>query len=105
MRVVTAALRLRRDRPDTFPSGGYTPVLAEGDGAEHVVAFLRGDNVLVAVSRYTVRLAETGWGDTSLTLPDGRVDRPHHRRPVQRPGSLSAELVRRSCRWRCWSDR
>ena len=35
------------------------------------MAFLRGDDVLTAVTRQTVRLAETGWGDTALTLPDG----------------------------------
>ena len=71
MRVVTAALRLRRDRPNTFTDGGYTPVLAEGVAAEHVVAFLRADNVLSAVTRHSVVLAETRWGDGSLTLPDG----------------------------------
>jgi (1->4)-alpha-D-glucan 1-alpha-D-glucosylmutase len=71
MRVVTAALRLRRDRPDTFTDGGYTPVLAEGAAAEHVVAFLRADNVLSAVTRHSVELAETRWGDGSLTLPGG----------------------------------
>jgi (1->4)-alpha-D-glucan 1-alpha-D-glucosylmutase len=71
MGVVAAALRLRRKRPDTFLSGGYTPVLAEGAGAEHLVAFLRGDDVLVAVSRYTVRLSQTDWGHTFLTLPNG----------------------------------
>ncbi len=71
MRVVRAALHLRRERPDTFLSGGYQPLLADGDAAEHVVSFLRGDDVLVAVSRWTARLDETGWGDTSLTLPDG----------------------------------
>jgi (1->4)-alpha-D-glucan 1-alpha-D-glucosylmutase len=71
MRVVTAALRLRRDRPDTFTDGGYTPVLAEGAAADHVVAFLRADNVLSAVTRHSVVLAETRWGDSLLTLPDG----------------------------------
>jgi len=41
-----------------------------------VISFLRGDDVLVAVRRWTVSLAETGWGDTSLPLPDGDwVDR------------------------------
>jgi (1->4)-alpha-D-glucan 1-alpha-D-glucosylmutase len=71
MRVVTAALRLRRDRADTFTDGGYTPVLAEGAAAEHLVAFLRADDALTAVTRHSVVLAETQWGDTSLTLPDG----------------------------------
>lgn len=71
MRVTAAALRLRRDRPDDFLSGHYTPVLAGGSAGTHLVAFTRGDAVLVAVSRWTVRLAETGWGDTILALPAG----------------------------------
>jgi (1->4)-alpha-D-glucan 1-alpha-D-glucosylmutase len=71
IRVVTAALRLRRDRPASFTGGGYTPVLAEGPGSDHLVAFLRGGDVLTAVSRHTVRLSETGWGDTAVELPDG----------------------------------
>jgi (1->4)-alpha-D-glucan 1-alpha-D-glucosylmutase len=71
IRVVTAALTLRRERPDTFLKGGYTPVLGKGPAAEHLVAFLRGDDVLVVVNRHTVRLFETGWGDTALVLPDG----------------------------------
>jgi (1->4)-alpha-D-glucan 1-alpha-D-glucosylmutase len=72
MRVVTAALRLRRDRPATFTDGRYTPVLASGPAADHAVAFLRGDTVLTAATRHTVRLSETGWGDTTLQLPDGQ---------------------------------
>lgn len=71
IRVVHAALQLRRERPDTFLAGGYRPVLAAGAAAEHVVAFLRGDDVLVAVSRWTVRLADIGWTDTTLTIPCG----------------------------------
>lgn len=71
LRVVHAALRLRRQRPDTFLAGGYQAVPADGTAAEHIVAFLRGDDVLVAVSRWTVGLADHGWGDTTLTLPAG----------------------------------
>jgi (1->4)-alpha-D-glucan 1-alpha-D-glucosylmutase len=71
IRVVTAALRLRRDRPASFTDGGYMPVLANGAAAEHLVAFARGDDVLTAVTRHSVRLAETGWGETSLALPGG----------------------------------
>lgn len=71
IRVVAEALRLRRERPDTFLRGSHTPVLADGSAASHVVAYRRGDDVVVAVSRLTVALAETGWGDTSLELPDG----------------------------------
>lgn len=71
IRVVSAALRLRRDRPATFTDGGYTPVLAQGPAADHLVAFMRGDDMLTAVNRHTIRLSEKGWGDTSLTLPSG----------------------------------
>ncbi|OPE55392.1 malto-oligosyltrehalose synthase, partial [Mycolicibacterium diernhoferi] len=76
MRVVSAALWLRRDRPDVFLDGSYRPVPATGSAAAHLISFLRGDDVLVAVSRWTVKLAETGWGDTILTLPEGMwIDR------------------------------
>ena len=71
IRLVRAALQLRRERPDTFVSGGYRPVCADGALAEHVVAFLRGEDVLVAVSRWTVRLGDSGWEDTTVALPDG----------------------------------
>ena len=71
MRVVTAALHLRRDRPDSFTDGGYKPLPAAGARAEHLVAFLRADDVVTAVTRHSVMLAETGWDDTSLVLPAG----------------------------------
>ncbi|NTY59052.1 malto-oligosyltrehalose synthase [Mycolicibacterium sphagni] len=71
IRVVRAALQARRDRPDTFLSGHYRPVLATGNAAQHVVAFGRGSDVLVAVTRWTVRLHHDGWGDTILPLPEG----------------------------------
>jgi (1->4)-alpha-D-glucan 1-alpha-D-glucosylmutase len=69
-RVVTAALRLRRSHPDSFVGGDYVPVLASGEASDHVVAFRRGDDILVAVTRWTVRLAETGWGNTVVPLPE-----------------------------------
>jgi (1->4)-alpha-D-glucan 1-alpha-D-glucosylmutase len=71
IRVVTAALRLRRDRPDSFTDGGYTPMLAHGPAGEHLLAYLRGGDVLTAVTRHSVRLSESGWGNTSLALPVG----------------------------------
>ena len=71
IRVVTAALRLRRDRPASFTRGGYTPLLAEGPAAGHLAAFVRGDDVLTAATRHSVKLSEAGWGETVLTLPSG----------------------------------
>lgn len=89
MRVTAAALRLRRRRPETFLSGGYSPMLATGAQRERLVAFGRGDDVVVAVSLWTVGIAETGWEDTTLTLPDGTwTDRLSGRR---RRGGVSAD--------------
>jgi (1->4)-alpha-D-glucan 1-alpha-D-glucosylmutase len=71
IRVVAAALQSRREHPDMYLSGGYTPVFADGAAAEHVIAYRRGDDVLVAIQRWTLRLGEKGWGETQLTLPQG----------------------------------
>ncbi|GAT09495.1 maltooligosyltrehalose synthase treY [Mycolicibacterium novocastrense] len=91
LRVVAAALAVRKERPTTFSTGGYTPVLADGPAAQHLVAFLRGDDVLTAVTRHSVRLSETGWGDTAVALPPGTwADRIGGRRHHGRV--LAAEL-------------
>jgi (1->4)-alpha-D-glucan 1-alpha-D-glucosylmutase len=58
--LVHGALALRGRRPEAFASGDYRPVEA-GPG---VVAFTRGDDVLVVVG---VR----DWADASLALPAG----------------------------------
>lgn len=71
LRVVAAALAARRDRPESFLRGAYRPVPAAGPAAGHLIAFLRGDDVLVAVSRWTLKLSECGWGTTVLDLPAG----------------------------------
>jgi (1->4)-alpha-D-glucan 1-alpha-D-glucosylmutase len=89
IRLVTAALHSRASRPDTYLCGGYSPVFATGTAARHLLAFLRGDDVLVAVRRWTVGLAETGWGDTTVALPGGDwTDRPTGR---TFSGSVGAE--------------
>jgi (1->4)-alpha-D-glucan 1-alpha-D-glucosylmutase len=71
VRVCAEALRLRRRRPVSFLAGGHRPLLPTGPASEHLVAFGRGDDVVVAVRRWTVRLSETGWGETVLALPSG----------------------------------
>ncbi len=95
MRVVAAALQMRRARPDSFLHGGHHPVPASGPASEHVVAFCRGDDVAVAVSRWTVRLQGTGWGDTVVALPPGSwsdaLSGARHSGPV-RAVELFAEL-------------
>ncbi len=69
LHITCAALTLRRERPELFT--GYTPVAASGSAAGHVVAYDRGGAIAV-VTRLPVGLAATGWGDTTLDLPEGR---------------------------------
>ncbi|MBF6299866.1 malto-oligosyltrehalose synthase [Nocardia amamiensis] len=76
MWIVAYALWLRRERPDCFVGGGYRPLFATGDHACKVVSYARGrvgepPEVIVAATRYSVGLAESGWGDTFLDLPAG----------------------------------
>ena len=67
--VTTAALRLRRDRPELFTA--YDALAAEGSAADHALAFDRGGAVTV-VTRLPVGLAARGgWTDTVLRLPQG----------------------------------
>lgn len=72
--VTTAALRLRRRRPEVFgDSASYAPLAAEGPSAAHCVAFARSGEVVTAVTRLSLRLARSGgWRDTVLPLPPGR---------------------------------
>ena len=71
--VTSRVLRARRDDPGLF--SGYTPVEVTGSAAGCVVAYDRGsadrDGVVVVATRLPARLAENGWGDTALQLPNG----------------------------------
>jgi (1->4)-alpha-D-glucan 1-alpha-D-glucosylmutase len=72
--VTVAALRLRARRPEVFgETATYAPLPAEGPAADHCAAFVRSGEVVTAVTRLSLRLAEAGgWRDTRLPLPPGR---------------------------------
>ncbi len=64
-------LRVRREYPQCFDQAGkYTPLMAKGSRAEHALAYLRGDDVLVLVPRLVMKLGGN-WADTALDLPPG----------------------------------
>ncbi|MBJ8343176.1 malto-oligosyltrehalose synthase [Antrihabitans sp. YC2-6] len=76
MWVVAHSLWLRRERPDCFVGGTYTPIYAAGTAADRIIGFARGreggaSEVIALAIRHTAAVAENGWGDTVLTLPDG----------------------------------
>lgn len=66
------ALRLRRLRPGLFgPEGDYRPIAAEGEKADHVVAFGRGDGAITVGVRLPLKLGGN-WGETTIDLPEGK---------------------------------
>ncbi|MGW2519360.1 malto-oligosyltrehalose synthase [Streptomyces sp. NPDC001617] len=72
--LTAAALGLRARRPGAFGDAAtYAPLTAEGPAAAHCAAFARSGEVVTAVTRLSLRLAEAGgWRDTLLPLPPGR---------------------------------
>ena len=72
LHLVHTCLLLRREHPDWFNKDvGYTPVRVQGAMPEHVVAYMRGDNVLTVAPRLTISMG-AGWGDTKIDVPAGR---------------------------------
>ncbi|MET8570038.1 malto-oligosyltrehalose synthase [Streptomyces sp. NPDC004783] len=72
--VTRAALAVRARRPGAFGAAAtYEALPAEGPAAAHCVAFVRSGEVVTAVTRLSLRLAESGgWRETTLVLPPGR---------------------------------
>lgn len=69
--VLLRTLAVRRAHPEAFgAAGGYQAVHADGRFARHVVAFLRGAEVLPIAQRWSVRRG-ADWADTTIDLPDG----------------------------------
>jgi (1->4)-alpha-D-glucan 1-alpha-D-glucosylmutase len=84
----------RRSRPDLYRDTGYEAVDVTGDRAGHVIAFRRGD-LLVLATRFTTGLG-AGWGDTTVALParPGRLNAVVGPKPVpSTTGGRLAELL------------
>jgi (1->4)-alpha-D-glucan 1-alpha-D-glucosylmutase len=70
--TIHKALELRRERPECFGAEAeYTPLEVDGDKHDHVIAYLRGEDVATVVPRLTLKLAGA-WKDTIVVLPPGR---------------------------------
>jgi len=70
--LIRQALRLRREHREAFgEKGSYAPLKAIGSKADHALAFQRGDNVAVVLTRLPVKLADN-WGDTKVELRRGK---------------------------------
>ncbi|HEX3893252.1 MAG TPA: malto-oligosyltrehalose synthase [Terracidiphilus sp.] len=72
MWITHCALQLRNRKPEWFGEQAiYARLETTGPKAEHVIAFRRGENVVTCVPRWNALLGD-GWGDTLISLPEGR---------------------------------
>jgi (1->4)-alpha-D-glucan 1-alpha-D-glucosylmutase len=72
MWTIHKALELRRELPDCFGAEAeYTPLEVDGAKHDHVIAYLRGEDVVTVVPRLTLKL-DGAWKDTIVVLPKGR---------------------------------
>jgi (1->4)-alpha-D-glucan 1-alpha-D-glucosylmutase len=69
--VIHQALSLRKRLSRVFASGSYRPVSANGERADHVVAFSRNQEVVTLVPRLLVSMGG-GWEGTWVELPPGQ---------------------------------
>jgi (1->4)-alpha-D-glucan 1-alpha-D-glucosylmutase len=70
--VIRQALHLRRSHPECFgPKAQYLPLYAAGKKSDHLVAFVRGTDV-VSVSPRLVKGLNNDWNDTIVELPRGK---------------------------------
>jgi len=68
--IVSRALRLRRENPAWFGAESTYQPLATS--TEHAVAFARSGRAVTVVTRLPAALERSGgWGDATVTLPDG----------------------------------
>jgi (1->4)-alpha-D-glucan 1-alpha-D-glucosylmutase len=72
MWTIHKALQLRRERPKSFSAeADYVPLMVDGSKHDHVIAYMRGDDVVTVAPRLTLKL-DGAWKDTVVTLPEGR---------------------------------
>jgi (1->4)-alpha-D-glucan 1-alpha-D-glucosylmutase len=70
--TIHSALKLRQERPEWFGAdAAYTPLAVRGPKSDHVIAFLRAENVVTVVPRWLIKLGGN-WGSTSVEFPQGR---------------------------------
>ena len=88
--LISRALALRARRPDAF-AGSYRALPAHGARAGDVVAYARSDEVVAVAPRGLIGRGD--WGDTGLTLPDGRWTDVLTGATHQAPSATVARLV------------
>ena len=67
--LIQRLLAARQEEPDRF-AGAYRRLVVRGGAAERVIAYARGDRLVVVVPR--LGPPDGSWGDTAVALPAGR---------------------------------
>lgn len=69
--VLLRALHLRRTYPDWFGKDStYLPIEARGPKRDHLIAYQRGQNVIVIAARWNAKISGS-LGATEIDLPTG----------------------------------
>ncbi len=69
--VIFVALHLRRQHPDWFgANSAHLPLPVEGPKQDHLVAYMRGENVAVIAPRWHLKLGGN-LGPTTVQIPEG----------------------------------
>ncbi len=69
--LIYKALHLRREHPEWFDrESAYSPMAVDGPRMDHLVAYLRGENVAIVAPRWNVKLGGN-FGSTTVELPEG----------------------------------
>jgi (1->4)-alpha-D-glucan 1-alpha-D-glucosylmutase len=69
--TIRQTLHLQRRHPELIgPSASYRPLIAKGEQAQHLIAFMRNDQAITVVPRLVIKL-NGNWRATSLELPQG----------------------------------
>ena len=89
------ALAARASHPGSFgPAAGYRPIEVRGSRAANVIAYQRGEDVLVIAPRLVMGLGEpVAWADTLLPLPPGRWRDALHEQTVAQGETALAALL------------
>jgi (1->4)-alpha-D-glucan 1-alpha-D-glucosylmutase len=95
--VLTALLHFRREHPGLFMEGQYQALSAEGQYADHVLAYLRqseSERLVVMCSRFPAARENAGaWADTSVPLAGHEPEWRDLLTDQRVPRKLDAETV------------
>ncbi|MGM0600279.1 MAG: malto-oligosyltrehalose synthase [Candidatus Rifleibacteriota bacterium] len=69
--IIQTLLKLRKKYPEFNEPDSYKTIEVLGAKSDYLVAFMRGENVIVAIPRLQYSL-KNNWGSTRIALPEGQ---------------------------------